>query len=196
MKKLTVILMMAAVILTAGKLQAQSLFGTNGVITTAALWASSVNTNYSYADLVAWDGPIYQNQLNIANELGASYDLWHSVNEPNNMDGTAFVAPEGRFRQAGIAGVLASGSGGLELGYMKGDLRVLGFADFVYFNNPTLLNAPDRYAYEIGGQVEKMLSPNTAAGVFVSFQEHQKYPIVGINLNVTFGTLGGLFSHL
>ena len=46
---------------------------------TALTWATTINTNYSFADMILWDGPLYENGVNIANELGASYDVWHST---------------------------------------------------------------------------------------------------------------------
>jgi len=167
-----------------------------GALSTAANWVSTINTNYSWADVILWDGAVYANQINVANELGGSADLFHSVNEPNNMNGCLFDALEARARQAGIAGTFVSEQGGDELGWMKGDLRVFGFADFVYLEQPQVLNAPCREAYEFGLQAEKMLSTSTAMALFVSKQEHQKSPFIGVNFTVTFGTIGGLLKNM
>ena len=182
-----------AALLCAGGLQAQ----TNpppslgGIASTVGGWVTSINTNYSFADVITWDGPVYANQVNVANELGGSYDLWHQVNVPNNATGTILGAAEGRFRQGGIGGVFVSEGGGGEFGWMKGDFRAAIFVDGVKLETPG-----HKGAWEFGVQVEKLFTANgTGAAFFISKQEHQNWPFIGGSLSVSFGTIGGLFSH-
>jgi hypothetical protein len=168
-----------------------------GLASTITGWIGNINTNYSYADVILWDGLIYENQLNVANELGGSYDLWHSVVVPNNSTGTLFDSVEGRFRQAGIAGVFASEQGGDEFGYMKGDFRIFGYVDGVFLQNPQVFSGSShKGAWEVGLQAEKMFSQNMAGAIFIGMQEHQKYPLIGVNITVTFGTIGGLLKNI
>jgi len=156
-----------------------------GVISTLGAWLGNYNTNLVFQDIIIWDGPIYQNQINVANEIGASYDVFRS--KPLSNGGDIFVAPEGRFRQAGIGGVWLSESGGLQFGWMKFDFRIAGYCDGVYLNNPQATGVNQREQVEFGAQAEKMLTPSTAVGMFVGGQTRHSYPIFGVNLNVSFG---------
>ena len=155
-----------------------------------ASWLGNINTNYSYQDVILWDGPVYENQVNIANELGGSYDIWHSVTGPTT-NGLIFGAIESRSRQAGIAGSwLSEGLGG-EFGWQKCSFRGGVFVDGIYLNHPSAVGAKSRLGAEGGVFMDDMLSAATAAGVFISGQTGQKYPIIGANLKVTFGNGGG-----
>jgi hypothetical protein len=167
-----------------------------GAVSTFTSWVGNINTNYSFASLILWDGPLYANNVNIANELGGSYDLWLQNSAPNNMNGTIFDSVEGRFRQAGIAGVYASGNIGDEIGWMKGDFRAFFFADGVYLAKPSVFDTNDRFAGEFGIQAEKMFSPSTAGAIFVSMQTGQSSPFFGVNFTVTFGSIGGLLNKI
>lgn len=163
----------------------------------ALSWATTINTNYSFADMILWDGPLYENGVNVANELGASYDVWHSKVVPNNSTGTLFAAPEVRFRQAGIGGIFASESGGAEFGWMKGDFRIAGFVDGVYLQNPSVFNTSSRGGAEFGLQAEKLFSATgSGAGAFFSMPTYQSRPIIGASLTLSFGTIGGFFHNI
>jgi hypothetical protein len=167
-------------------------------LTTAAGWVSTVNTNYHYADLVVWDGPVYENQVNVANEIGASYDFWRSQTNALTTAPLLFSAVETRERQAGIAGSWLSESGGLEFGWQHCDFRAGAFGDGVYLNHPSAVGSKHRFGFEGGMFVDKMVSSAAAVGLFVSGQSGQKYPLFGANLNVSFGGgtgFLGLFKH-
>ena len=195
--KLKITMALAVLGLAWGAQAQPSLTGTNGLIGNAISWFTSINTNYSFADVVIWDGPVYVQQLNVANEAGLSYDLWHSDNTPNYAAGTVFAAIEGRFDQAGIAGAFVSEQGSLEFGYMKGDLRAFGFLGAAYFEEPQVFNTSHRLALSGGVQLEKLWSADgTGAALFVEMQQHQRAPIIGANLTVSFGTIGGFFSKI
>lgn len=164
---------------------------------TALTWATTINTNYSFADMILWDGPLYENGVNIANELGASYDVWHSTVVPNNSTGTLFAAPEARFRQAGIAGIFGSESGGMEFGYMKGDFRIAGYVDGVYLQNPSVFNTSSRGGAEFGLQAEKLFTATgSGAAVFFGMPTYQSRPIIGASLTISFGTIGGFLHNI
>jgi len=175
-----------------------------GLLSTASDWISTYDTNLSYQDVIIWDGPVYQNQINIANELGGSYDFWRQKVSPSNtglasvgnkLGGQMFGALEARLRQAGIAGTRVSEGGGGEFGWMKYDFRVGVFADAVYLDNLAAMNlaGKSRLTAEFGIFADKMMTSSSAAGIFISEQLHQKYPIIGVNLNVSFGNGTGLF---
>ena len=147
MKKLLLIIGLAA--LLAGISQAQTNTPTpptvNGLISTFGNWVGSYDTNLTFDDVIIWDGPIYQNHVNIGNEFGISYDVWRQTISTNNtslasvgnkLGGQMFLAPEARFRQASIAGDLLSEGGGIEFGWMKYDFRAGLFGDLVYLDHP------------------------------------------------------------
>jgi hypothetical protein len=161
-------------------------------------WAGNINTNYHFADVLVWDGPVYLNQVNVANELGGSYDIWHSDSNPLTTNGVIFGALEGRFRQAGIAGTWVSEAGGFEFGWQKCDFRAGLFVDGVYLNQPAALGSKHRESAEFGVFVDKMLSSASALGLFVADEPDLKYPLLGANLNISFGNgtgFLGLFKH-
>ena len=85
-----------------------------GTVETVLAWASSVNTNLSYGRVIGWTGPVYQNGVNIADEIGMSYDLYTS----SATDGY-FVAAEARFRNAGVLGTIVSAGGGIQLEHLE-----------------------------------------------------------------------------
>jgi hypothetical protein len=161
---------------------------------TFASWLLTVNTNYSYATVLLWDAPVYQENINIANETGFSLDLWRQNIAPFQ---NIFESIEGRFRQAGIAGVFASDGFGPEVGYMYGSLRVGAYFNYVYNENPVALGEHVRNNFEYGAFADQMMNSSTAAGFFISRQSHgPKLPVIGINVTVTFGTQTGLASEL
>ena len=168
----------------------------SGLTSTFSDWISSYNTNYSFQDALVWDGPVYQDQVNFGNELGGSYDFWRQNISTNNsgiagiankLSGQCFGAIEGRFRQAGITGSWVSMAGGGEFGWQKYDFRAGVFADGVYLNNPSAMHVSHRGTAEIGIFADKMMASSSAVGLFISQQIFQKSPIIGANLNVSFG---------
>ena len=176
----------------------------NGLISTFSGWISKFDTNLNFQDVILWDGPVYQNQINIANEMGGSYDFWRQkvsasntglASVGNKLGGQMFGAVEARLRQAGIAGTRLSEGAGGEFGWMKFDFRAGLFADAVYLDNPAAMNtsSKDRIVPEVGLFADKMMTSSSAVGIFISEQLHQKYPIIGANLNVSFGNGTGLF---
>lgn len=159
-----------------------------GVGSTVAQWFTGQNTNLSWPDVTVWDGPVYLNNVNVANEFGGSFDLWRSG---TNTASILFAAAEGRTRQAGIAGTFVSQNAGAEFGWMKYDVRLGAFLDGVYRNNITIGDAHDRLGVEVGLFADKKLTENTGLGFFISYQSGQKYPLIGGQLNVSFGNGNG-----
>ena len=201
---LTAVAAMLAIGFTAQAQTNNTLPTIGGLISTFSAWVSSFDTNLSYQDFIVWDGPVYQKNVNIMNEFGASYDVWRQKISTNNtslasvgnkLGGQLFLAPEGRFRQANIAGDWVSMGAGLEFGWMKYDFRSGVFVDGVYLNNPEALGRPhsERETAEFGLFADKMINKATAAGIFISDQVHQSAPFFGVNLNVSFGSGTGLF---
>ena len=141
--------------------------------------------------MILWDGAIYEDQVNVANELGGSYDIWHSSTNKLTTNGLEFAAIEIRSRQAGVTGGLISEQFGVEFGYEKCDFRAGLFADGVYRNHLAPGLATTREGFEGGFFADKMFTASTAAGIFVSFQTGQKYPIFGVNFHATFGNGAG-----
>lgn len=167
-------------------------------ISSVAGWLGNINTNYHYQDVILWDGPIYQNQVNIANEIGGSYDVFRSNTNVATSSSLLFGAIETRQRQAGIAGSWLSHGAGGEFGWQRCDFRGGLFIDGVYLDHPSTVGATRHIGIEGGVFADKMLSAASAVGVFVSGQSGQKYPLFGANLTVSFGNgtgLLGLFSH-
>lgn len=203
MKKILITLTAMAALLAIGftamaQTNAPTQPSVNGLIGTFSTWVSSYDTNLTYQDFIVWDGPVYQRNVNIMNEFGASYDVWRQTISTNNtglasagnkLGGQMFLAPEGRFRQANIAGDWVSMGGGIELGWQKFDFRAGGFVDGVYLNNPEALGRPhsERETAEFGLFADKMMTKATAAGIFISDQLHQSAPFFGVQLNVSFG---------
>jgi hypothetical protein len=164
-----------------------------GLTSTLGNWLSSYNTNFTFQDIVIWDGPIYQDGVNVANELGGSVDLWKS--KPIKNGGSLYVAVEARFRQASVGGLNLSEGGGIQLGWTKYDFKIGLFGEVVYLNHPDEVGLPpDRHLTgEFGIQAMKMLSPSVATGIFISQQIYQPAQIIGVNLNVSFGNGTGVF---
>ena len=167
-----------------------------GLTSTFADWISTYDTNLSFQDFIVWDGPVYQSGVNIANELGFSYDFWRQGISTNNtgvaaignkLSGQLFGAFEGRFRQGGIAGNWVSMAGGAEFGWQKYDFRAGLYANGVYLNNPSVMNVKHRETAEVGLFADKMMTKASAVGIFIAEQIYQKSPIIGANLNVSFG---------
>ena len=186
--------------------QAQTITNTEptvpGLVSTFGNWVGSYDTNLSFQDITIWDGPIYQNHVNVGNEIGGSIDIWKQKLGTNNvglasvgnkLGGQMFLAGEARIRQASIAGLNLSEGGGLEFGWTKCDFRAGGFGDLVYLNHPDDLKSQSHITGEFGVFADKMLSKSSAMGIFISQQIGQKSQIIGANLNVSFGNGTGIF---
>ncbi len=159
-----------------------------GIGTTLSAWFTSQNTNLAWQDITVWDGPVYLNNVNIANELGGSCDLWRSG---TNTSSILFAALEGRTRQAGIAGTFVSQNLGGEFGWMTYDIRLGCYLDGVYRNDITVGDAHTRLGVELGAFADKKISANSGLGFFMSYQSGQKYPLLGAQLNISFGNGSG-----
>jgi hypothetical protein len=167
-----------------------------GTLETVASWATTINTNYYFPDVLLWDGPVYQKGVNIANEVGGSWDLWRQ-NAGTNAGSTLFAGLELRARQGAVGSAFVSENFGGEFGWINHDFKVGVFADGVYRSDAALAAADGgRMAGEFGLFADKMLSPGSAAGVFVSIQTGDATPLVGANLNVTFGSVTGFLGYL
>ena len=184
MKKLKILLISAMVFMAVGYSQAQTNAPTpptpSGVAARVESWLDNYDTNLSYSDVIVWDGPVYQDQVNVANELGASYDVWRSS---TNTDNLFFAGVEARLRQGAIAGAFVSEGVGGEFGWMKYDFRVRRE------NALATKTGGGHYAFELGAFADKMLSKSSAMGVFISKQtaDSSHAPLIGVDFNLSFG---------
>jgi hypothetical protein len=191
MKLKSILAMVAAALVLAVNVQAQTNTPTpptpSGVIAKAESWLDHFDTNLSYSDVIVWDGPVYQDQVNVANELGASYDVWRSTTNTANM---FFAGVEARLRQGAIAGAFVSEGVGGEFGWMKYDFRAGLFANGVRRENSLAAKTGGgHYAFELGAFADKMLSTSSAVGVFISKQtaDSSHAPLIGVDFNLSFG---------
>lgn len=130
---------------------------------------SSVNTNLSWdaTPFSLWTGVNYQSGVNTSAEIGASYDLWKPTASATATTKLA-IAPEVTLRNAGIAGTIVSGQGGIGLSIEHYDLKLTGYLDGGYY---LPANSP---MFEIGGRVLKKITISTHAGVGLSFDHYFK----------------------
>ena len=159
-----------------------------GVGTTIGGWFSSENPANRFQDVQIWTGAINQNNAPVANEVGGSYDIWRQNSDyypytaaTNQNNASIYAAIEGRVRDSQI-GIMSIGAGP-QLGWMQNDVRVGFFIEPVY----RLDQKHSRYRVEFGLTAEKMLTANTAIGLVLSQQTHEKNPFFGAQLNVSFG---------
>jgi hypothetical protein len=156
-----------------------------GLLTSLSSYVSSRNTNFTYQSALIWTGPVWENQINFGNELGASYDFYQS-----NLTNGIFASVESRTRTAGIAGTFVSEGVGLEGGWLSYDVKIGVFLDGVY-------KVPEKSgAAEFGLFGFKLMTPNTGVGLFASWQTGQHYPIIGGQLNLSFGSGNGFLGLL
>jgi len=198
MKNAKSLLAACAILATAGySSQAQSTTNAApsvpGFVTQFGDYLTTVNTNYNYQPVSMWTAAVYQNNVNVSDEVGVSWDLWEQ-----NVNGGLFAAVESRTRNAGIAGTVVSEGGGMEFGYMKYSLKVGVFGDGVYVTSQAAtLTSKAKGGYgagEVGLFVNQMFSSTAGAGLFVSLQTGARplYPLIGANLNFSFGNGKGL----
>ena len=174
---------------------AQSIIGdVQGVGTTIGVWFTSENPANRFQDVQTWAGAVNQNNAPVANEVGASYDIWrqHSDYYPyravtNQSDSSIYIAAEGRMRNSQL-GVVSLGVGP-QIGWMQNDVRIGVFAEPVYRFD----KQHSHYRAEFGIFGEKMLTANTAIGVLLSIQTHETVPFIGGDFSVSFGNGKGLF---
>jgi hypothetical protein len=187
--KALLIFALCAGVLTLGQTRALCQTNSQGFGTTAEQfainvwqWGTSVNTNSMWQPATAWTCPVWNAAgSTIANETGASYAL--QFGDPQNG---FFAGPETRIRAAGTPGTLVSTGGGARVGYEYYDIQVGGYLDGGY---GSLLN---RGYFEAGGFFDKMLTQNTATGIFGGWNSASHGWLFGGNLTITFGNGSGV----
>lgn len=140
---------------------------------------TTINTNYTFTRFNLWTEGDYQNQVNFADAINVSFDVYCS-----SYTGGISIAPELGMRNAGIAGTIVDGHGGIQLAYNYYDTRLEGFGDAVY---------EDAFGGKVGGEFGiralKKATPNTFFGLSLAFQvptSGPSYPIVGVLAGATF----------
>lgn len=163
-----------------------------GVGTTIGGWFTSENPANRFQDAQTWAGVVNQNNAPVANEIGGSYDLWRQKQDyfpyttaTNQSSTTVYLALDGRVRDAQI-GIMSIGVGP-QFGWMQNDVRIGVFVEPVY----RLDQKHSRFRAEFGLAAEKMLTANTAVGLLVSQQTHEKTPFFGGQFSVSFGNGSG-----
>lgn len=118
----------------------------------AGNWLTTVDTNKNWdaTRFNLWACDAYQSGLNTSVELGASYDLW-------KPSANTALAPEVAFNNAGIAGTILSGQGGVSFSYAYFDLKFSFYVDGGY--SPALSTG----LVEIGGRIQKKMTISTYA---------------------------------
>lgn len=164
----------------------------SGVGTTIGGWFTSENPNNRYQDVQTWAGAVNQNNAPVANEVGASYDIWRQHGDyfpytgaTNQNNSSIYAALEGRVRDSQV-GIMSIGAGP-QVGWMQNDIRIGVFAEPVY----RLDQKHSKYRGEFGLMAEKMLTANTAIALMLSQQTHEKVPFIGAQFTVSFGNGSG-----
>lgn len=124
------------------------------------------NTNLPFAGsdtFDIWTGAEYVNNQNTSASLGISWNAFTLSSASGLTLGIETVT-----RNAGIAGVILSQSGGLNIQKTYLDTKFVGYFDGGYDFS---LNKP---IIEIGARVLKMLTPNTFAGIGIGERLGQK----------------------
>lgn len=189
-----VALLVATVIKAQSNISSNTVVTIEGFGTTLSSWFTSENPANRYQDIQSWAAVIDQNNGPVANEVGASIDLWRQNSDyfpytgaTNQNSSSIYFAVEGRARDAS-EGFISAGVGP-QLGWMQNDVRIGVFGEPVYrFDKPH-----SKYRGEFGVTAEKMLTKNTAIGMVLSIQTHEKVPYFGGQVNVSFGNGSGLF---
>lgn len=155
-------------------------------------WFTSENPANRFQDVQTWAGAVNQNNAPVANEVGASYDLWRQhadyfpyTGATNQNKSSIYAALEGRVRDSQI-GVMSVGVGP-QIGWMQNDIRIGLFLEPVY----RLDMKRSKFRFEGGLFAEKMLTANTAVALMLSQQTHEKVPFVGAQFTVSFGNGSG-----
>jgi hypothetical protein len=194
MKKLILIALVA--VFTASYSQAQVITNTTfaspyqNIISSATEYLTTINTNYQFAPLLLWDEVNYQNQIDISDGIGVSYDIYQpagcygTINTNGVTKGGFTGSVEAGIRNIGIAGQVCSGQGGFGLNYNLFDVRAGLYIDGGY-------NAIDSKAFgEVGFRLLKKPTQNTFAGLGLALQFPDKgpaaYPLVSVFGGITF----------
>lgn len=150
-----------------------------GFLSSALLYFSSINTNYTFSPFKIWTGGDYQNQINFADSINFSYDV---LQPASYTQGVAFGAEAG-MRNAGIAGTIVSYAAGGNVSYNYYDTRIEGYVDGGY-------NDPFHKGFaELGARILKKPTANTFLGLGLGFQIPTKgpnYPIASVIAGATF----------
>jgi hypothetical protein len=153
---------------------------TTNFLQSAQLYFTSVNTNYTFSRFLLWNGMNYQNNVNISDELVASFDVYAPT---NCYQGGLTASLEGGMRNSGIAGTVVSGQGGAGLNYNYYDTRIGLYADGGY-DDPL-----HRGFAEVGLRLLKKPTANTFLGTGLGLQfptTGPQYPLVSVFGGVTF----------
>lgn len=140
---------------------------------------SSNNTNFTFTPFKLWTEIDYQNQINFADSIDFSYDVYQPASYTN---GIAFDL-EASMRNSGVAGTIVSYQGGGAVAYNLYAIRVEGYVDGGY-------NEVFHKGYgELGARLLKKPTENTILGLTLAFQvptHGPSYPIVGVVAGATF----------
>lgn len=178
--------MAAAALLAAGftaQAQTNTVTPVQSIFQSFSSYLLDVNTNWGFNSFLIWNEVDYQNQIDISDGLGASYDVLHPANYV--VSSAASLSLEAVMRNIGVAGRLASGQGGIGVNWNHYNIRIGGYADGGY-------NETWHKAYcELGVRVLKKPTPNTFLGVGLSYDlpqldSQQNYPLVGVFGGISF----------
>lgn len=159
MKKLLGILALITLALTCS---AQT--NTGSFYQSALSYFTSFNTNldntFGLEKGTIWAGvdSLQGNEVNLANSLGLSYDLYKKI------------SVESVTRNSGIAGTLVSEQLGLGLSFVVHDAKLTAYADAGYDFGLKDAKTADRIFGEVGLRVQKALTDHTYAGVGIGAQ--------------------------
>jgi hypothetical protein len=144
---------------------------------------SSNDTTLQFTKFKMWTEGDYQNNINFADKIAASIDLYTTDSTYTNA---VAIGAEGGMRNAGVAGTIVDGTFGAVLSYNVHAIRLEGYVDGGYS-----AISSEGFA-EIGFRAEKKLTPNTFAGLSMGLQipttpaNGPAYPIIGVLVGVTF----------
>ena len=130
-----------------------------------------------------WTEGDYQNNVNFADKIAVSFDLYTS--DATYTNAITFGVEAG-MRNAGIAGTIVDGGGGVNLSYNVDSIRVEGYADGAYSQI-----SQEPFA-ELGIRILKKATANTFLGLSLGFQVPTTprggpaYPIFGVLAGATF----------
>ena len=177
------------------------------IISQAWSWSQNLNTNIYSQDTQVWTGPV-NNTVDTVNEIGYSCDLWRgSGNQPvevvntnsltglviNNASGGLFAGIEGRTREGAALGTFTSQNIGGNFGWAAYDFKVGLYLDGVYrFNETVLADNHSKWALEVGVQASKAMTQSAGLTSFIAFQTGNKHPLIGADINFSFGSGTGL----
>ena len=151
--------------------------------TSVLQYLTSNDPTMQFGRLQLWTEADYQNNVNFASDINLSFDVYTTDIAYTNA---ITIGLEGGMRNAGIAGTIVDGRGGVQLAYNINSIRVEGYVDGGY--SPA---GATGFA-ELGMRIKKMLTPNTFAGLSMGFQVPTTpaggaaYPIIGVIVGAKF----------